>query len=113
MPEDIAVATRVVEVELPNGATALVRAREFEGRGARKVGWEDRFDFKGVAETLEGIADALRSSLAKARPSNVTVELGVELAVKSGKLTGLIVEGEGKGSLTVTLEWEGDQAAND
>jgi hypothetical protein len=113
MDEEIAGATRVVEVDLPNGGTALVRAREFEGRGARKVRWEDRFDFKGVADTLEGVAEALRSSLAKARPSNVTVELGVELVVKSGKLTGLIVEGEGKGSLTVTLEWEGDQTADE
>lgn len=113
MPEDIAVGTRVVEVELPNGATALVRAREFEGGGARKVGWEDRFDFKGVAETLEGVADALRTSLAKARPSKVTVELGVELAVKSGKLIGLIVEGEGGGSFTVTLEWGGEQPASE
>lgn len=113
MTEDIAVGTRVVEVDLPNGATALVRAREFDGGGARKVGWEGRFDFKDVAQTLEGVTSALRSSLAKARPSKVTVELGVELAIKSGKLTALIVEGEGRGSLTVTLEWEGEHSTGE
>jgi hypothetical protein len=35
------------------------------------------------------------------------VELGLELAVKSGRLTGLLVEGAGSGSLKVTLEWGG------
>jgi hypothetical protein len=30
----------------------------------------------------------------------------MEFAVKSGALTALIVDGESKGSLTVTLEWE-------
>ncbi|MET9896167.1 CU044_2847 family protein [Streptomyces sp. NPDC006465] len=108
MTDDIATGARLVEIELPNGATGLVRVREFDGSGARKVGWEDRFDFTGVAETLEGVADALRTSLSRARPNKVTVELGVELAIKSGKLTGLLVEGEGKGALNVTLEWEGE-----
>jgi hypothetical protein len=41
----------------------------------------------------------------------VTVELAIELAVKSGKLTGLVVDGEGKGALTVTLEWNCDGGA--
>jgi len=97
--------SRVVEVALPNGATGLMTVRQLDGGGADKVGWQDRFDFAGVGETLEGVADALKASMAKARPSKVTVELGVELAVKSGKLTALIVEGDAKATFTVTLEW--------
>jgi len=99
--------TRIVEVDLPNGATALVRATEVDGGGATKTGVADRFDVGSVVATLEGLSQALKDGLRKAAPSKVTVELGVELVVKAGKLTGLIVEGEGKGSLTVTLEWEG------
>jgi len=41
------------------------------------------------------------------------VELGLELAVKSGVLVGLIVDGESTGSLTVTLEWERDRHTTD
>jgi hypothetical protein len=107
MIDDASPDRRVFEAKLPNNALVLVRAREIDGGGAEKVGWEDRLDFRGVADAVGGIADALRGSLAKAAPRKVTVELGVELAVKSGKLTGLLVEGEGKGSLTVTLEWSG------
>jgi hypothetical protein len=102
------VDTRVVEVELPNGATTLVRAVEVEGIGATKTGLRDKFKFDEVAETLEGITDAIKATLDKVAPGRVTVELGIELALKSGKLTALIVEGEGRGALTVTLEWERD-----
>ncbi|HEX2039323.1 MAG TPA: CU044_2847 family protein [Acidimicrobiales bacterium] len=99
----------VVEVALPNGVVALVRTAEGGDDGvAEKVGWSDRFDFDGVAGALEGIATAIRSGLERARPSKVTVELGLDVVVKAGKLTGLLVDGEGTGSLLVTLEWAGD-----
>lgn len=96
---------RVVEVTLPNGAVALVAAQLVDGGGATKTGF-GRLDFDGVARTLEGVTQAVRGAVAKAAPSKVTVELGLELAVKSGVLVGLIVDGETTGSLTVTLEWE-------
>jgi hypothetical protein len=106
-------SSRVVEVELGEGAVALVRATELDGGGAQKVGWQDRFDFEGVRATLDALTRSLRCALDDAEPTRARVELGVELVIKSGKLTGLVVEGEGKGSLRVTLEWErkGEPAA--
>jgi Trypsin-co-occurring domain 1 len=98
---------RIVEVDLPNGSTGLIQVRELDGGGATKVSSEERFNFGDVTTTLEGISEALRTSLAKARPANVSVTLGVELTVKSGKLTALIIEGGGKATLSVTLEWAG------
>ena len=101
-------AVKVVEVMLPNTAVALVRAVDLDDEGgqvAEKVGWPDTFDFADVSGTLEGVAQAVRSGLEKAAPSKTTVELGIQLAVKNGKLTGLIVEGKADASLKVTLEW--------
>lgn len=100
--------TRIVEVLLPNGATALVRATDLDGGGfgATKAGFADRFDFDDVVATLEAVSGAIRAGLAKAAPDKVTVELGIELTVKSGRLTGLVVEGGGTASLSITLEWE-------
>ena len=102
-------ARRVVEVDLPNGTRALVRANDLDEptRGATKTSALSAFDFDEVSGVLEGLSVALRQALAKASPDKVTVELGLELAVKSGKLTGLLVEGEGTASLAVTLEWNG------
>lgn len=102
---------KIVEVELPNGGTALVRARQLDGGGATKTG-VGQLDLDSVSTTLEGVAAAVKAGLTKATPSKVSVELAMEFAVKSGTLTALIVNGESKGSLTVTLEWEhgaGDQ----
>jgi len=100
---------RVVEVRLPNGTRALVRATDVDsaGGGATKTSALSAFDFREVSGTLEGLSLAVREALAKAAPEKVTLELGLELAVKAGKLTGLLVDGQGTGSLTVTLEWGG------
>jgi len=96
----------IVELTLPNKATVFARVTELEVSGASKVAFGNRFDFADVARTLEGVATALHAAIAKAGPRKVTVTLGLELAVKSGKLTGLIVEGEGKGTFEIALEWE-------
>jgi hypothetical protein len=108
------VVGRVVEVVLPNKTVALVQVVELdEGRGpAEKVGWKDTFDFEHISGTLEGIAQAIRSGLAKVTPTKTTVELGIELAVKNGVLTGLLVEGQANASLRVTLEWGGEPSAD-
>ena len=105
-------AGRVVEVVLPNNTVALVRVAEVDGAGgpAQKAGWKDTFDLDQVSGTLEGIAQAVRSGLEKAKPDKTTVELGIQLAVKSGKLTGLLVEGQADATLKVTLEWSGESS---
>jgi hypothetical protein len=107
------VASRVVEVVLPNNTVALVRAVELdEGGGqAEKVGWKDTFDLEHVSGMLEGISQSIRAGLDKVRPSKTTVELGIELALKNGRLTGMLVDGEANASLKVTLEWSTEPAA--
>src|ERR1700733_14334226 len=100
-------AARVVEVLLPNQTVALVQAADLDegGQVAEKGGWKDTFYLADVSGTLEGVAQAIRSGLEKVTPSKTTVELGIQLAVKNGKLTGLLVEGQAQASLKVTLEW--------
>lgn len=102
----------VVEVALPNGVVALVRAVDAGGGGgATKVSARDRFDLDGVAATVGGVAESIRSAVDRVGPRLVRVEFGVEMAVRSGKLTGLLVEGDGAAALRVTLEW-GERAGD-
>jgi hypothetical protein len=96
---------RVVEVKLPNGTVAFVRATDLDEGAGDPAAWASSFDFEHIAGTLEGIAESIRAAVDKAKPSSTRVELGVELAVTAGKLVGLIVEGGGRGALSVTLEW--------
>lgn len=102
---------QIVEMQLANGAVALARATVVEGTTATKVSALEDFKFDDVVGTLEGVADSIKSALRKSAPTKVSVELGLELAVKSGKLSALLVDGQGKGSIAITLEW--DRAALD
>jgi len=95
----------VVEVSMPNGAVALVQARQIDGSGATKTGL-GKLNFDSVSATLEGVTEVVHQAVASAAPSKVSVELGLELVVKAGALTALIVDGETTGSLKVTLEWD-------
>jgi hypothetical protein len=62
--------------------------------------------FDGVRATVEGIAGELAQAWEKVKPTEASVAFGLKLTAKSGKLTGLIVEGGGEASLTVTLTWK-------
>lgn len=79
---------------------------EVEGEdGAGPVGLEDRLSFDGVRDTIEAIASQVAGVWERVKPSEATVEFGLKVTGKSGKLTGLLVEGGGEASLTVTLTW--------
>jgi hypothetical protein len=114
--------SRLVQVRLPNGTVTLVQAMVVDGEdpggaeqagwgdedeegGAEQVGWDKVFDLHQLSETLDGVAHAIKSGVEKAKPTKTTVELGLSLAVKSGILTSVIVDGKAQTSLTVTLEW--------
>lgn len=98
-------AEQIVEMRLPNEAVVLARVNALDGGGAEKVAALPGFDFKDVTRTLEGVATAVDAALTKVAPSKVVLELGLEVGAKNGKVSGLLVEGEGRGSIRVTLEW--------
>lgn len=91
----------------------LVRADEVEffveladGGGPRTVGVADALSFDGVRDTVEAIAGQLGQVWDRVKPSEASVEFGLSLTAKSGKLTGLLVEAGGSASLKVTLSWK-------
>jgi hypothetical protein len=115
-------ASKIVEVKLPNGTVALVQAVDADGGdgsggggggaqqvGAQQVKWPEVFDLDKLTGTLDGVAHAIRSGVEKALPSKTTVELGISMAVKNGVLTALVVDGKAQASLKVTLEWGSDK----
>jgi hypothetical protein len=66
----------------------------------------------GVRATIEGIATELAGVWRRVQPSEATVEFGLKVSAKSGKLTGLVVEGGGEATLNITLTWkQGENSA--
>lgn len=77
-----------------------------EASGVGTVGLGDTLSFDGVADTVTAVARSLSSAWEVIRPDEATVEFGLKVTAKSGKLTGLLVEGGGEASLKVTLTWK-------
>jgi hypothetical protein len=98
----------VVEVVLPGGQTMLARVHAADpgAGGPRDVGLREQLLFSGVTDTLQQIGGSVVRALEHVKPERASVEFGLDLAVKAGKLTGLLVEGDATATLKVILEWE-------
>jgi Trypsin-co-occurring domain 1 len=96
---------QVVQAELPGGGTIGVKAVDLGG--AADVNALEVLKFEDLAKTIRTIADTIGSALKQSAPSKGTVTFGLEVAVESGKLTSLLVQGSGTATLTITLEWGG------
>jgi Trypsin-co-occurring domain 1 len=95
----------VVRAELPGGGTVAVQAVDLGG--AADVNALDALKFEEVANTIQTIASTIGSALKHSAPSKGTVSFGLQVAVESGKLTSLLVQGSGTATLNITLEWGG------
>lgn len=86
----------------------FIEVAEGEGlsSGAGPAGALDCLDFDGVAHTIRAIASSLHGAWEAVRPDEATIEFGLDATAKTGKLTGLLVEGDGKSSIKVTLVWK-------
>jgi hypothetical protein len=95
------------------GEPVLVRAEgaEFyvqlaDTAGPQAVGLDQVLSFEGVRETVTAICKELGKAWEVVKPAEAKVELALKLVAKSGKLTGLLVEGGGEAALKVTLTWK-------
>jgi hypothetical protein len=97
------------------GQPVLVRADgvEFyaevaEVGGPQAVGLDQVLSFEGVRETVTAVCKELARAWEAVKPAEASVELALKLVAKSGKLTGMLVEGGGEASLRVTMTWKND-----
>jgi hypothetical protein len=77
-----------------------------DGGGPQTVSLDRVLSFDGVRDTVEAVASQLGQVWEKVKPSEASVEFGLALTAKAGKLTGLLVDAGGEASLTVTLTWK-------
>lgn len=99
-------------MELPNGEVVwahVTGAPEVDGgeHGAEDVGFLDDLPkaVEGFVETVRGVAESVRQAALSTRPHSVTVQFGLALSAKSGKVVSVLAEAGAVTSLTVTLGW--------
>lgn len=79
------------------------------GLGYSDTGLRDRVTARmdSLRELLSGVAGSLAEGLRDARPDEVSVSFGIELAGSAGRVVGLLADGSAKSTLNVTLTWRG------
>ncbi|MFE7107564.1 CU044_2847 family protein [Streptomyces sp. NPDC057575] len=110
---------RITRIEMPDGTEVWARisgaeelAQSGSGPSFADIGAGNIVDrVQARVESLQGVVTSVARSLAEplraVRPDEVSVEFGIELTAKSGKVVGLLADGEAKGSIKVTLTWNG------
>ena len=97
------VPTTIIDVAVSGEQPVAIRAVQLGG--AADVTALDKLNLERVAETIKAIADTLGTAVQNASPKKASVEFGLEVAVKGGKLVSLITEAGGTATLKVSLEW--------
>jgi hypothetical protein len=110
-------ATRIARVRLPDGTPVWARISGAEELAVPSgelsftdTGFTDRVEatVESLNSLVGGVARSLAEPLRAVRPDEVSVEFGIELTAKAGKVVGLLADGEAKAAITVTLTWHGD-----
>ncbi|MFE7933782.1 CU044_2847 family protein [Streptomyces sp. NPDC057456] len=106
--------TRVARIALPDGTPVWARisgAGELSPPSGRlsysDTGFAERVEasVESLHALVTGVARSLAEPLRAVRPDEVSVEFGIELTAKAGKVVGLLADGEAKAGITVTLTW--------
>ena len=103
-------SSKVIQVELPTGQVIWARV-PVEGVANVSEGTLQRLDIEDVRSTVRGVSDSLRQAFDDLMPAQVQIEFGLELAVKTGKITSLLAEAGAKATVKIALTWTGDAAA--
>lgn len=94
--------TEIIPVQIDDDVTVMVEATLLGGEEDVAI---DIQPFQRVTNAVEAIARSVVQTIEKVKPEKASVEFALEIGVKSGKLTTLLVNGTGKGNLKITLEW--------
>jgi hypothetical protein len=96
--------TTLAPVKLENGATLYVEATAVDGTPVE--GADDLISFGEVKKVIEQLGGELWDALKAISPDKATVEFDLDLALKAGLLTAILVKHSAQASLKITLEWD-------
>jgi hypothetical protein len=93
----------ILEVAVGEGTTLQVVALDYGG--AQDVAALGPVSLDRVIDTIKDLAGSIKSAIETIAPERASVEFGVQVAVKAGKLSALLVEGSGQAFRKVALGW--------
>jgi hypothetical protein len=61
---------------------------------------------EGLPETIAAVAESIRLGLKNAMPQEVSIEFGLELHARTGKVVSVLAEAGGAATVKVQLTWD-------
>jgi hypothetical protein len=103
--------TKFVLLRLPNGSKLHVEVTDLNEPGAegdteRAVAGFAGLPLKHLMDPIEGVSQEIAKVLNRIGPKKASIEFGIEVGLEAGQLTALLVKGNGKANLKITLHWE-------
>jgi len=110
----------IVGVTLPSGdpvwvsvASSGLEDSPGDARGTQDVGLRgseaaviQAGQLSGFTETVRGVMTSVREALDTHGPNALTVEFGLEISVRTGKVLSVLAEGGGTAHIKVTATWQ-------
>ncbi|RII16013.1 hypothetical protein DSC45_15610 [Streptomyces sp. YIM 130001] len=108
--------SRIAQIDMPDGSQVWARisvaddpAEPSGELSYTDTGFRDRaqLQVESLHSVVTSVARSLAGPLRAVKPDEVSVEFGIELTAKAGRVVGMLADGEAKASLAVTLTWQG------
>lgn len=98
----------IKEIRLKDGSTFCIKVDciKVENQADFQLVSANEYNFNDACKSLKQIGSEIYEVLQELKPKKGSVEFGIELSITSGKLTSMIVNGNGKANFVIKLEWE-------
>ncbi|MFE2348601.1 CU044_2847 family protein [Kitasatospora cineracea] len=96
---------QLIELAMPDGQAVWALVDGPSGPRDTGLGEQLATRLEGLQESLHAVATNVRSAVAAARPDEVAVEFGLELAAGRGGVVAALTGVGGKATFKVTLKW--------
>lgn len=103
--------SQLVRLQMPDDHVIWATVDEADGPSDSGLGEQITEKLEGFQEALQTVAGNVRNAVASARPNEISVEFGLELAVGDSGIVAALVGGSGKAAFKVTLTWNGQGLA--
>ena len=98
--------SQLMRLEMPDGQQMWATVDAVDGPGDSGLGDRVAEKLHGFEESLRTVATNVRNSVAAARPDEVSIEFGLELALGAHGVVAALVGGGGTAAFKVTLTWQ-------
>ena len=100
-----------VEAAEPAAANGQAAGPADVGLAQRTASSVEVLRLEGFADTVRGVVTSVRQALDEHRPDSLSVEFGIEIAARAGRLLSVLAEVGATAQIRVTASWDRREAA--